>query len=697
MTSSSTGQLLLVDPRANRVSQQISIGNGPHGVAVGGGSVWVANEPDGTVSRFDPRSGRVRKITVGEAPSGVAYGAGKAWVANSLSGTVSRIDSQTGSVRLVEVGNQPTDVAPVGGNAWVTVLPGRASHRGGTLEVAIPSRSTPGSRDPAEFAGVSQWQMLSLTNDGLVTYRRVGGLAGAELAADLATAIPQPTNGGRTYTFQLREGIRYSNGDTVEPADIRRGIERVFRPENDYLESFYVGIVGAPRCLEKPAQCNLSRGIVADRDAGTVTFHLTRADPEFLYKLAFATASAVPAGRGPIPATGPYMTRSFSSGRSWVLVRNPRFREWSREAQPDGYPDRIVLKAAPARQVAALERGSVDVLLAPPLGRVDALARRLANQLHIDPLGATFALVMNTRVAPFDRLAVRRALNYAIDRKRIARFTGSSLTAQPTCQILAPTLPGYRPYCPYTLDPSSSGSWTAPDLARAQQLVASSGTRGMKVTLLLTSPFPGAPTLQIGRYVVSVLDRLGYRASTRVISNDDVGVGAFGDSRRRPQIGWFTWFQDHPTPSNFIDTLLSCRAFVPRSAANLNVSELCDRAIDSQIRSKHANRTNNTTYCSVYTRDGRRVDGSRVDAARSAPVFACRRGHNPIRCKELQRENDRDAGRTRVRTIRSAGLKEVLTPLLRADDRLMRTIQAAWERCRIITRTLQGRDRPGTL
>ena len=114
MTSSSTGQLLLVDPHANRVSQQISIGNGPRGVAVGGGSVWVANEPDGTVSRLDPRSGRVRKIPVGDAPSGVAYGAGAVWVANSLSGTVSRIDSQTGSVQLVEVGNQPTDLALVG-------------------------------------------------------------------------------------------------------------------------------------------------------------------------------------------------------------------------------------------------------------------------------------------------------------------------------------------------------------------------------------------------------------------------------------------------------------------------------------------------------------------------------------------------------------------------------------------------------
>jgi peptide/nickel transport system substrate-binding protein len=188
-------------------------------------------------------------------------------------------------------------------------------------------------------------------------------------------------------------------------------------------------------------------------------------------------------------------------------------------------------------------------------------------------------------VAPFDRLAVRRALNYAVDRKRIARLTGSSLTAQPTCQILAPTLPGYRPYCPYTLEPGPSGSWTATDLAKAQQLVEASGTRGMKVTLLMTSPFPGAPTLQIGLYVVSVLDRPGYRASFKVITNAAaVGLGDLGDSRRRPQIGWFTWFQDHPTPSNFIEPLLTCRAFVPRDPENLNAAEFCDRRIDAQIR-----------------------------------------------------------------------------------------------------------------
>jgi hypothetical protein len=295
VSSTSTGQLLLVDARTNTVSQSVPIGNGPQGVAVGEGSVWVANTPDGTVSRFDPGTGRIRKIAVGESPTGVAYGDGVVWVAAGRSGNLLRIDPANDSVRSVVVGNEPTGVTTVGTDVWVTVLPGSASHRGGTLRLALPADSIPYSTDPNQFSGIPQWQLLSLTNDGLVTYRKAGGLAGGELVPDLATAIPQPTDGGRTYTFSLRDGIRYSTGAFIQPDDIRRGIERTMRSGNPYLAGQYAGIVGAARC--RPRACDLRRGIVTDRVARSITFHLKRPDPDFLYKLAFSMASAVPAGK----------------------------------------------------------------------------------------------------------------------------------------------------------------------------------------------------------------------------------------------------------------------------------------------------------------------------------------------------------------------------------------------------------------
>ncbi|MCQ7029875.1 ABC transporter substrate-binding protein, partial [Escherichia coli] len=85
------------------------------------------------------------------------------------------------------------------------------------------------------------------------------------------------------------------------------------------------------------------------------------------------------------------------------------------------------------------------------------------------------------RTPPFDDLGVRRALNYAVDRRAVADLTGGPDLADPTCQILPPGFPNYAPTCRYTLDPDPGGAWTAPDLARARRLIAQSGTAGMEV------------------------------------------------------------------------------------------------------------------------------------------------------------------------------------------------------------------------
>jgi peptide/nickel transport system substrate-binding protein len=190
---------------------------------------------------------------------------------------------------------------------------------------------------------------------------------------------------------------------------------------------------------------------------------------------------------------------------------------------------------------------------------------------------------MNTRVAPFDRVAARRALNFAIDRKvrRIARLAGGSLVAQPTCQILPPTITGYEPYCPYTLNPTSSGTWTAPNLPTARRLVESSGTRGMRVTLWVQPNDETNPTAKVAPYLVSVLDQLGYRASLRVTNNLHPMAS---NSRSRVQIAWFNWLADYPAPSDFVSMPLSCGAYVPASVTNLNEAEFCSRQIDGQIR-----------------------------------------------------------------------------------------------------------------
>jgi YVTN family beta-propeller protein len=110
-----------VNPRTRGVVRTIGVGLRPRGITVGGGAVWVSDESDDLVSRIDVASNSVTTIPVGDGPTGIDFGAGAVWVANSGDGTVSRIDPETRDARTIKVGNRPTGVAVGSGAVWVTV------------------------------------------------------------------------------------------------------------------------------------------------------------------------------------------------------------------------------------------------------------------------------------------------------------------------------------------------------------------------------------------------------------------------------------------------------------------------------------------------------------------------------------------------------------------------------------------------
>ncbi|MGH3034386.1 MAG: ABC transporter substrate-binding protein, partial [Gaiellaceae bacterium] len=371
------------------------------------------------------------------------------------------------------------------------------------------------------------------------------------LVSNLAVGVPTPTDEGRTYSFQLRRGIRYSDGAPVRAADFRYSLERLLTIDPDGF-SYYSGIAGASECSTRPPErCDLSKGIEIDDEAGRITIRLTEADPDFLYKLTLPSASVVPTGtplrvvaKEPIPSTGPYRIASFDPDRELRLVRNTHFRVWSPDARPDGYPDeiRFHMREDFDAQVAAVQGGEADWMLGPPIERLRGLLTRYPGRLHSDTAPWTDYMFLNTREPPFDDLRVRQALNYAVDREKMVDVLGGTLVARATCQILPPAFPGYRPYCPYTLSPNSAGTWTAPDFPKAKALVAASGTRGMRVEVLAYDSFGRA---EYGRHFVSLLRRLGYRSSLRVfpaLFPDYIDYAA--DSGNRAQIGTFGWYAD---------------------------------------------------------------------------------------------------------------------------------------------------------
>jgi YVTN family beta-propeller protein len=628
VTNSTAGTVSRIDPGSAKTVASPHVGNGPTAVVVSGDDVWVANQLDGTVSRIDAKRTTVTAtITVGQGPSAIAVGGGSVWVSNELDGSVSRIDPATNTVTTsIDVGGAPSGLAVVGDALWVTARGAGSVHRGGTLNLVTDVPAVP---DPAIAYDPVSWSILTMTNDGLVGFHQTGGGAGSTLVPDLATSLPEPADDGLSYTFQLRRGVRYSTGTLVQAADVRYALERDFKSRSP--TPYYTGILGGPECASKPRTCDLSRGIETDDASGTVTFHLRAPDPEFLFKLALPFADVVPSGtpnhgtdpNQTVPATGPYVIRTLTRTRV-ELARNLRFEEWSQAAKPDGYPDRITLdidvdEQAQDQFIARIEKGEADSYLnlaAPQNG--EELRARYTNQLHLYPLLSLAYLFMDTSRPPFDDVRVRRAINLAVDRARVVKIFGGPLAVRPTCQILPPNSQGYRAYCPYTLDPSPRGQWTAPDLSKAKKLVRESGTAGMKLTLVYPFFFPPGG----GPYLVSVLKSLGYRATL------DAGEGAPDDanayfnfisnSKNHVQIGFIAWIADYPAASNFINVLLSCAAFVPNSNANQNYGRFCDPAIDAQIKRALELQLNDQSAAGKLWAS---IDRALVDQATIVPVF----------------------------------------------------------------------------
>ena len=148
--------------------------------------------------------------------------------------------------------------------------------------------------DPARAYDAAAWSILSMTNDGLVGFQRVGRPQGARHRPRSRDVDPAPERRRTTYTFQLRRGIRYSNGTTVQPTISVLGSSARSRWAGSRPSYFQSS--SALKHARRPATCDLSDGVVSIDAAPSLTFHLTEPDPNLLYTLAMPPAFAVPEG-----------------------------------------------------------------------------------------------------------------------------------------------------------------------------------------------------------------------------------------------------------------------------------------------------------------------------------------------------------------------------------------------------------------
>jgi peptide/nickel transport system substrate-binding protein len=298
-------------------------------------------------------------------------------------------------------------------------------------------------------------------------------------------------------------------------------------------------------------------------------------------------------------------------GEQLVLVRNPEFQEWYAPAQPDGYPDRIelTLGLSSSEQVTEVAQGRADwtpvTIVAPEA--IESLVTRYAGQLYPHPDLAAIFLTLNTSMPPFDNILARKAVNFAMDRSKVLDLFGGPQTGRITCQVLPPNLPGYEPYCPYTLDPNPAERWSAPDMERARALVQASGTAGDTVVFW---PLPAFGKIE-GPYIIGLLEELGYRVEFVRSGWYDYLEAAF-DTPDRAHVSALGWFSDYPTAGNFLSW---ARCGSPN---NPFAGAYCDPQLEAVIRrAERAQLTDQPLAGEVWATADRRI----VDQSAFVPLL----------------------------------------------------------------------------
>jgi peptide/nickel transport system substrate-binding protein len=443
----------------------------------------------------------------------------------------------------------------------------------------------------------------------LVGYDHVAGPAGNKLVPDIATSVPRPTDGGKTYTFHLKQGVKFGPpvSRAVTSKDVLYAFERLAKPKNGAEYGFYyTPIVGLEAYGAGKAKTIAG---IQTPNASTIVFHLTKPTGDFLYRLAMPATGPMPkevagcfdgqAGRygRDVVSTGPYMIAGadkvnisscaaikgmsgYDGVSSLKLVRNPDYdpatdSPAARQSFPDEFD--FTVNANPndiVDRVAAGELDDENAASLPP----DALERysRDASKrkyLHLNPADGIEYLSMNLTQAPFDDLHVRKAMNWIIDKAALRQAFGGAALGKVANHIVPDSIFGDQlaDYAPFAT-PGDHGS-----LAKAKQAMKGSkydthhdgtcsASECKNVTLLTdpTYPFPkiltvveaDAKQLGITFHVISVNGAF----PTLQTTSKNIAIAAFPG-----------WFKDYADALTFFSPLFDGRTIIPTGNVNYSL------------------------------------------------------------------------------------------------------------------------------
>ncbi|MER5777942.1 ABC transporter substrate-binding protein [Streptomyces sp. NPDC002039] len=469
---------------------------------------------------------------------------------------------------------------PVAANDGKTL--GGTPTKGGTLTVL--SNQDFSHLDPAR-----NWTMPTmdfgtrLLYRTLVTFKAEPGKAGSELVPDLATDLGTPSDGGRTWTFTLKEGVKYEDGTPVRAQDVKYNVERSFAPDltggPDYAAQYLAG----GENYKGPLQGQHLDSIKTPDDR-TIVFQLRRPVADFSATATLPTFAPVPQSKEtgtrydarPF-SSGPYKIESYDRDKKLVLVRNEHWdarTDTVRKAYPDRFvvvmglkggqiDDRII--AGEGADASAVQYSDMRPESAPKvLPKADVKARLLAESQ-----GCTEMLHLNNSRAPFDDPRVREAMQYAVDKEAVVTAGGGPALNEPATAYLPPALSGGRQADTLKIPPAG-------DPTKAKELLKAAGKEKLKVSLAVSTGDKGkAEAIQQG------LSRAGVEV---VIDTIDPGAyyDVIGDLSTTPDMTLAGWCPDYPSGSTWIPFVFDGRT-VKEKGNQGNYSQFRDEATTKRI------------------------------------------------------------------------------------------------------------------
>ncbi|GAA4871370.1 ABC transporter substrate-binding protein [Pseudonocardia benzenivorans] len=356
--------------------------------------------------------------------------------------------------------------------------------KGGTLRYA--NSGDWDSLDPADTYYAYSWNFVRLYGRALVMFKSAPGADGATLVPDLAESLGKSSDGGKTWTYTLRKGVKFEDGTPVTSKDVKYAVERsldktTFPNGPTYFNDF-LDLQGYTSPYEDPSPDKLGLKAIETPDDSTIVFHLNKPFSGFDYFAQLPATIPVPPAKDTgtkykehVVSSGPYMFQTNDLGKSFTMVRNPN---WDPATDPNrkALPDQIevALNVNSDDIDNRLISGDLDVAIEGSGVGPSAQGRILADQnLKANTDSSLQAriwfTVLNADVAPLDNVHCRRAVMYAADKTGYQRAYGGATGGEIATNLMPPVIPGAQQFDTYPT-PGNAG-----DIAKAKDELAQCG------------------------------------------------------------------------------------------------------------------------------------------------------------------------------------------------------------------------------